>query len=205
MRGKQIICFYLLRKDVFRMPPDKDRLYIALYARGGVATMPGLEDSYHWALHVSPKIEPEDGGKGMRFHAREKLVIAGSPPRAQTVWAYDEAAVPLQRTAMVLVRIMIGKVKDRNRLRRIFQNIPLRPDVPDWNCVGWVQEAVETAFQDGEALGSCAKSWTAVRDTAMWYIAEKRAVHRFDSQAVGRFDLKRTATWDMLKDKELNP
>lgn len=27
------------------MPSDKDRLYVALYARGGRAVMPGLEDT----------------------------------------------------------------------------------------------------------------------------------------------------------------
>lgn len=27
------------------MPSDKDRLYVALYARGGAPVMPGLEDT----------------------------------------------------------------------------------------------------------------------------------------------------------------
>ncbi|KAM0274862.1 hypothetical protein ACHAQH_007787 [Verticillium albo-atrum] len=34
--------------------------------------MPGLEDTYHWALIVGPKIEDQDS-KGARFHANEKI------------------------------------------------------------------------------------------------------------------------------------
>ncbi|GAB1212609.1 hypothetical protein ATERTT37_001753 [Aspergillus terreus] len=41
------------------MPSNKDRLYVALYARASRPTMPGKEDTYHWALIVGLKIETD--------------------------------------------------------------------------------------------------------------------------------------------------
>ena len=36
--------FYIDTLYIFTMPSNKDRLYVALYARAGAATMPGGED-----------------------------------------------------------------------------------------------------------------------------------------------------------------
>ncbi|MCJ1335945.1 hypothetical protein MMC09_001219 [Bachmanniomyces sp. S44760] len=54
------------------MPSDKGRLYVALYARGGKPTMPGSEDTYHWALIVGPK-EEKEGKQGVRYHAVNRV------------------------------------------------------------------------------------------------------------------------------------
>ncbi|RYP06845.1 hypothetical protein DL764_002893 [Monosporascus ibericus] len=186
------------------MPSDKDRLYIALYARGGAPRMPGREDSYHWAFIVGPKVEPNGEGQGIRFHAKEKITVVGQPPRAQSQWVYDASPIPLQPTAMLLVRVAVGKVKDMRRLRAIFDHTPVRPGVPGWNCVGWIREALETALRDGKALGTAVNNWDSARDAAMWYVEKKKAEHRFDGRG-GRYDPRRAATWDMLERKELFP
>ncbi|KAI1314075.1 hypothetical protein F5Y03DRAFT_389558 [Xylaria venustula] len=144
--------------------------------------MLGLEDTYHWALIVGPKNELRAGAGGTRFHAKEKLTVTGVPPRPHTVWTYEEKPISLRPTPMLLVRILIAKVVDKNRLQAILQGIPIRSDAPGWNCVGWVQEALEALVQDGKALGTSAKSWVAVRDTAVLYVARKKAAHRFDGQ-----------------------
>lgn len=104
---------------------------------------------------------------------------------------------------MLLVRVVVGKIKNLDHTKEIFRNIPLRPDVPGWNCVEWVKEAFETALADGGALGTAAPNWTAVRDTAMDYVAKKKAAHRFDGQ--GKYDQAKAATWDLLEGKELQP
>lgn len=123
---------------------------------------------------------------------------------AQTVWEYEEREIPMRPTSMLLVRIMIGKVKDRNRLESILRNIPLQPEVEGWNCVAWVKEAINTALQDKRALGSPKNlSWDSIRDLAMWYVGEKKAAHRFDGQ--GEHDQSKAATWDMLEGVELVP
>ncbi|KAI1325731.1 hypothetical protein F5Y16DRAFT_411254 [Xylariaceae sp. FL0255] len=153
------------------MPSDKDRLYIALYARGGSPKMPGLEDTS--ALIVGPQNDKGPAAEGTRFHAKEVVTVTGVPPRPQMVWTYEEKNIALRPTALLLVRIVIGK------------------------------EAMEVLLQDGKALGTSAKSWTAVRDMSMQYVAQKKAAHRFDGK--GNYDLARVATWDMLEGKEIVP
>ncbi|GAB0137719.1 hypothetical protein EsDP_00005975 [Epichloe bromicola] len=179
------------------MPSDKDRLYVALHARGGAPVMPGLEDTYHWALIVGPKTESH-ASRGRRFHAKQKLHVFGNPPMPQHVWEYEEEEIPMMPTSMLLVRVVIGKVKELGRLKSILRNIPLRHEVGGWNCVAWVKEAVETALQDTRALkASEGLNWDSVRDVAMWYVEQKKAAHRFDGQ--GDYDQSKAATWDMLE------
>ncbi|KAF9693545.1 hypothetical protein EKO04_008470 [Ascochyta lentis] len=183
------------------MPSDKDRLYIALYARAGAPQMPGGEDKYHWAFIIGPKSE---GGSanGRRCHAKEFLqIVAGTPEK---IWKYENIEISLQPTSAILVRIMIGKVADGARLLDVFARTPIRAGYAGyeaWNCVSWVQEALAWAAQDGKALGTCLTDWKVVRDTAMWYVAKKAADHRFDGQ--GQFDQSRVATWDAIERKEL--
>ncbi|RYP48154.1 hypothetical protein DL769_011237 [Monosporascus sp. CRB-8-3] len=62
----------------------------------------------------------------------------------------------------------------------VLRNIPVRPEVFGRNCVAWVKEALESVIRDGGALGTAIKEWESTRDTAMWYVAKKRAEHRFD-------------------------
>ncbi|QPH02856.1 hypothetical protein C2857_007074 [Epichloe festucae Fl1] len=179
------------------MPSDKHRLYVALYARGGAPVMPGLEDTYHWALIVGPKTE-SNTSRGRRFHAKEKLHVFGNPPMPQYVWEYVEEDISMMPTSMLLVRVVFGKVKELSRLKSIFRNIPIRHEVGGWNCVAWVREAVETALQDRRVLRlSESLNWDSVRDVAMWYVEQKKAAHRFDGQ--GDYDQTKAATWDMLE------
>ena len=102
---------------------------------------------------------------------------------------------------MLLVRIVVAKIKDRRRLQSILKDTPLRPEVEGWNCVWWVQEALENACRDPSAIGSCIQDWECVRDTAMWYVTKKRAENRFDGSVP--YDSNEAPTWDMLEGKEV--
>ncbi|KAK8103192.1 hypothetical protein PG984_016338 [Apiospora sp. TS-2023a] len=104
---------------------------------------------------------------------------------------------------MLLIRIVVGKIKDMNRLRAILDRTPLRPEVKGWNCVEWVREALLAAAHDGKALGTCASDWKSVRDTAMGFVERKKASHRFDGSQ--SYDPTKAATWDMLAKVELIP
>ncbi|KAG4441311.1 hypothetical protein IFR05_003239 [Cadophora sp. M221] len=179
------------------MPSNKDRLYIALYARGGAATMPGGEDEYHWGLVVGPKIEAESK-KGMLYHAKEQMIGPG-----QSTWVFEERSISLLATSMLLVRIMVGKVESTERLVNILRNVPIRQGLEDWNCVSWVHEALEAVAADDKALGTHRVDWQAVRDASMWYVGEKKAQHRWDGS--GDFDVKYAATYDLLAKKETIP
>ncbi|KAI1158390.1 hypothetical protein F5B18DRAFT_665241 [Nemania serpens] len=177
---------------------DKDRLYLALYARGGPPTMPGREDAYHWALIVASK-DPDEDRHAIRFHAKENMT--GSPPKL--VWTYEEQRIAGGPQFMLLTRLVIGKVLDKGRLRSIIGGIPVRPETPGWNCIVWVREAVDAVLRDGKALSSAVETWTEIKDTAMHYIEAKKASHRFDGQ--GKLSGGTAATWDMLLNKEVIP
>ncbi|KAL0929465.1 uncharacterized protein CTRU02_215631 [Colletotrichum truncatum] len=182
------------------MPSDKDRLYVALYARGGQPKMPGLEDTYHWAFLVGPKHESANS-RGRRIHAKETMTLAGEPPMPQMQWEYESKKVTMAPTSAILVRVVIAKIEDKDRLKSIFEEISLESE--DFNCVKFVKDGWRAAQKDNKALGTSAKGWKAIRDTAMWYVEKKRAEHRFDG--TGTYDPTKVPTWDMLEDKELIP
>ncbi|KAJ8128064.1 hypothetical protein O1611_g5570 [Lasiodiplodia mahajangana] len=181
------------------MSSGTDCLCIALYARGRESKGPDIEDKYHWALIVAPKTELDDQSRSIRFHAKQ--TPSAEPPHL--VWRYEEERLDIGARNILLTRVVIGNVLDMGRLRSIFANIPVRPDVPNWNCVGWVREAVEAALKDSEALSSSITSWEAVKEKSLWYIQKKTVEHRFDGQ--GNFSGQKAATWDMLEDKEVIP
>lgn len=188
---------------------NKERLYVALYARGGNPTMPGGEDKYHWALVLGPKMERYNS-RGTRFHAHEKMHFADG--EARSVWEFEERDMSMAPTAMILVRILIAKVKDRNGLLAVLRSIPIRESQPGWNCVYWVQEAIQALYRHQESgYGIFERSayqldWDAVLATALWYVKEKQLSHRFDGQAAsGTFDQSKVATWDMLQKRERIP
>ncbi|KAK2811586.1 hypothetical protein FQN50_001928 [Emmonsiellopsis sp. PD_5] len=177
------------------MPSNKDRLYVALYARGGSPTMPEKEDTYHWALIVGPKVETQDG-MGVRYHAKERPKIGGG-----SEWLLEERECPLAPTNMLLVRIVVGKVADGNHLADILRSTPIRQGQPGWNCVFWVKEALERLKADAKALGTSAIEWDKVRNEAMDYCQRKRDQHRFDGQ--GDFDMRKVPTYDIMERKEI--
>lgn len=152
---------------------------------------------------TGPKVEPSSGGEGMRFHAKEVMTIAGEPPTPQWVWIYEEKPISLQPTQMLLVRVLIGKVKDRHRLHAAFRHTRVQPEIPGWNCVSWAQDGFREVLKDKKALEKVVDDWDFVRDTAMWYVEQKKAAHRFDG--LGEFNQSRVATWDMLSGEELIP
>ncbi|KJZ76624.1 hypothetical protein HIM_03960 [Hirsutella minnesotensis 3608] len=182
------------------MPFAKDRLYVALYVRGGLATMPDGEDRYHWALIIGPKSEGADA-RGTKVHAKERLVIAEG--KSHSVWELEESQIELAPTGMILVRVLVAKVKNRKRLVSILQSVPVRGGQPGWNCVGWVKEALELAQKDGKALRTAVVDWQTVRDAAMRYALDKEAAHRFDGKAEpGEFNMAKVPTWNLLKGSE---
>jgi hypothetical protein len=124
---------------------NKDRIYIALYARGGQDP-----NTYHWAIIVGPKKEVE-GGKGFRYHARQRLDPA-TPGRQE--WHYEALDIPLAQTSMLLARVMIGKVVDEARLSTTLAAVLLVQDDPAWTCRIWVRDAIAALEADGRSLGT---------------------------------------------------
>ncbi|PKX97055.1 uncharacterized protein P174DRAFT_364659 [Aspergillus novofumigatus IBT 16806] len=166
------------------MPSNKDRLYVALY-----------EPRYHWALIVGPKVGDE-GSLGVRYHAKERPKVAGV-----SEWFFEESECTPAPSSMLLVRIMIGKVADANRLVGILQNTPIRQGHPGWNCVFCVKEALEKLKVNPSALGTSVDDWETVRREAINYCQRKKEQHRFDGQ--GDFNMRQAPTYDLMERKEI--
>lgn len=144
---------------------------------------------------IGPKEEIE-GSQGYRYHAKERIRAGGI-----SEFYFEERKCSLLPTSMLLVRIMIGKIVDGQRLVAILRKIPVRRDQAEWNCVSWVQEALETIMADGKLLGTNSVEWGTVRDETMAYCQRKKDQHRFDGHGV--YDGKKVPTYDLIRLKEV--
>jgi hypothetical protein len=149
---------------------------------------------YHWALIVGAKDEGKND-TGKRYHAKERLV---GPGRSQ--WEFEERDVSIAPTSMLLVRVLVAKVANMDRLASIVRTIPIQQDKAGWNCVSWVQEALRALKGDGKTLGTSVADWDKVRDAAMSYVQKKKDEHRFDGE--GDFDMQKAPTFDLTKGRE---
>lgn len=111
-------------------------------------------------------------------------------------WQFEKKATSLLPTSMLLVRVLIGKIHDTQRLDAILSRVPIRGGISGWNCVYWIKEALAILEGDGKSLGTHVTDWTKVRDTIMHYCERKKNQGRFqppnyDSQRVPTYDLTR--------------
>lgn len=155
-------------------------------------------DRYHWALTTGPKKE-NDKSEGLRVHAREKFDYATNT----IAWKFEERAIPVYATEMLLARICVGKIEDDDKFVSIVRSIPIRDKEQGWNCVFWVAEALERLVADEGAMGTSVMDWQTVRDAAMSYVQEKKDAHRFDGR--GDYDMRKAATFSLIEGKELIP
>ncbi|PYH43493.1 uncharacterized protein BP01DRAFT_402582 [Aspergillus saccharolyticus JOP 1030-1] len=154
------------------MPANKDRLYIALFARGGKATMPGKEDTHHWAILIGSKAAT-NAGSSVQYHAKERISQEG-----KSEFFFEEHDASAQ---MLL----------------ILRGIPVSQNVSGWNCVSWVKEALEVVDADTQALASTRVcDWGRVRDAAIEYCQRKKDQHRFDGK--GDYDMGVIPTYDLM-------
>ncbi|KAL9127601.1 MAG: hypothetical protein Q9217_003559 [Psora testacea] len=156
--------------------------------------MPGKEDTYHWAFIIGPKQEKE-GVQGVRYHAINRT----------DGWVFEERSTSLDSTNMLLVRVMIGKVIDTEGVERVMHSIQMKNNDPAWNCVIWIKNIL-AKLAEGKTMGTSQLDWQTVRDTALRYVEEKKAQHRFDGKArEGQFNTRKPATFDLLTGKEVIP
>ncbi|KAI4853172.1 hypothetical protein E4T44_01006 [Aureobasidium sp. EXF-8845] len=179
------------------MPSNKDRLYLALYARAGAAKMVGKEDTYHWELLVGPKSDRTED-EGVRYHARERMKQDGN-----SEWEFEEAPTTMLPARMIMVRILIAKIESREKLAEILKQIPIRQGQQGWNCVGWIKEALSKLQESTNVTGRSVLEWGVVRNAAMSYCQKKKDQHRFDGE--GKFDTTRVATFDLIQGGETVP
>lgn len=110
-------------------------------------------------------------------------------------------------TAMILVRVIIGKVANLERVAAVLREVPVHDNQSGWNCVWWLREALEMLRADGKALSggrASAASWEEAGEAALGFVRRKEREHRFDGKAApGWFDMSRVATYDLLRGEEV--
>lgn len=126
--------------------------------------------------------------------------------RTQSRWVFEERDIGMNPTAMILVRVIIGKVANLERLAAVLRDVPVRDNQSGWNCVWWLREALDMLRADGKALSgkSPASEWEQAGEAALGFVRRKEREHRFDGRAApGWFDMSRVATYDLLSGEEV--
>ncbi|KAF5687169.1 hypothetical protein FDENT_5493 [Fusarium denticulatum] len=164
--------------------------------------MPGHEDRYHWAFIVDPENETKNSQR-KRFHVKKLLKVVGDQQTVKSYWHFEEIDISTAAPSMILTRVLIGKVKDLDRLRFRLRHTPIQQEVKAWNWIDWIEAAFYEITQDCSNLETCVMKWEVLRDTVMRYIELKTLAHRFDGTRA--YDFTKVPTWDMFRGAEVIP
>lgn len=119
-------------------------------------------------------------------------------------FVFEERPVSMMPADMILVRLMLAKVENMDRLTQLLRQIPIRrAEEENWNFVSWVKEALLRIEQSKGVVGKSVVDRKAVRDAALTYCQQKRYQHRFDG--TGKHDHSQVPTFDMMQMKETVP
>ncbi|KAB8346211.1 hypothetical protein FH972_023256 [Carpinus fangiana] len=159
--------------------------------------------SHHWGLMVAPK-NASGRGFGTKYHAKNPPSLPNSD---DPTWVFETKQVPLEPFEMILVRVTVAKVADRKKLDRILKAVPVVLDSDDWNCVGWVEDALAELRKEtsrGALTSGAVLGWEKVKLEAKVFVQKKKDEHRFDGKAEqGKFDSMKVPTWSALEGREL--
>jgi hypothetical protein len=170
------------------MPSNKDRVSIALYARGG------RPNTYHWALIVGPKQETSNT-KGFRHDAKQDIGC--------TQWYYNVQNITTTAAQMLLVRVTFAKVEDTAQLNRTLAAVPIVQNDPSWTCRIWVKNAIAALEADGKSLGTKVTDWETLENSAQDYVRTKIDAGRFSGP--GDWDPQFAPTYDLMNGMEIIP
>ncbi|KAF5250790.1 hypothetical protein FANTH_4062 [Fusarium anthophilum] len=164
--------------------------------------MPRHEDRYHWAFIVEPEITTKNSQR-KRFHVKKLLKLMGDQRTVTSYWHFEEIDISTDAPSMILTKVLIGKVKDLDRLCLSIRRTPIQQEVKTWNWIDWIEAAFHEITQDYGNLETCVTTWESLRDTVMCYIELKMLAHRFDGTRA--YDFTKVPTWDMLRGAEVIP
>lgn len=189
---------------------NKPRLYLALYARLK------YPNSYHYALHVTPKKESIDTHslETTKYHCKNQLTLDQETGKLSSPWALEVAKINPSTDSRLLCRILLGKIQRRSgnlrAVEELFTHIPIFQDDETYNCVAWVRLAlvqldlnnlVRWAWPGGmEGPG-----WEFVQRTALNYVKSKKLQGRFEVRNGLELEEGRVATYDMILARETVP
>ncbi|KAI9809078.1 MAG: hypothetical protein M1825_002367 [Sarcosagium campestre] len=185
------------------MARNKPRLCLALYAR------PKHPDTYHEALMICPKLLSEKPVSpsplpAVKYHVKNTLQRIND--ELAQPWVYERQELPDVATdPRLLVRIVIGKVLDAQRIEEILRDaVPIyQVDDDDeekahsFNCAEWVRMATEALRTHG--VVDKLADWQHVKSVALEYVERKKTEGRWKA---GSDHLAAIATFDMLENRQ---
>ncbi|KAI1915960.1 hypothetical protein LOZ53_000867 [Ophidiomyces ophidiicola] len=122
------------------MPPNKDRLYIALFAHS-------RPDAYHWAFLVSPKENSNSNYQTIQYHATNRIQLRDGMMKA--TWELERVQLGKSEPVRLLARILIGKVeRSRDELDKSLESVAVVQDDPNWRCRTWAEHALTQLGKD---------------------------------------------------------
>jgi hypothetical protein len=176
------------------MVSNKPRLYVAQYAQGGDESV--RPRRFHWALLVCPK---SDNGPTYRYHVINTL----QPGVAGQRWRFEARPLANFSTQLLLTRMLIAKIDRPADLGRSLESLRLVQGDPAWTCRVWVSEAIQQLDQDGILGHSKITDWARIEQACREYAESKYAVRRWSDEPNGRWIAGQTATYDLLRGKEM--
>ncbi|KAI9764727.1 MAG: hypothetical protein M1840_008119 [Geoglossum simile] len=171
------------------MSSDKDRLYIALYARSSPST-------YHWAFLVSQKGNDK---AAVRYHAVNKAEVydGGIKPK----WIFEKRELDDLMTQMLLVRVLVAKIQNSSALEGSLRSVPIVQDDTSWTCRIWVRDALQKLADDGVLGTNAGTAWARIEKECYDYVTRKKAEGRFDVIKAS----EPPPTFDLICGKETSP
>jgi hypothetical protein len=117
---------------------------------------------YHWAFLLVPT-EQTPTSQALRINARNYHNSEDS-----TAWYYEEIKVPIGDTPKLLAQKHIGDIINLDDSLETLRDIPLRQGDSEWNCVMWIQEALDALRGEyGGAKFVSEIDWAALREEVM--------------------------------------
>lgn len=138
----------------------------------------------------------DDGAdEGIRYQVKERLRSNGG-----SEWVLEVVKVSMAPTQMALIRLLVAKIEKPDAMAQLLRSIPIREGQAGCKCVLWVKEALSHLKASTGTIGTSVVDWVTVRDSAMAYCKQKHDLHRFDG--MGKFDMSRVPTFDLIRNKE---
>lgn len=160
-----------------KMPRNKPRLSIALYARTN------LSNDYHYALIVSPK----EGSSGITmYHATNARRSTQGLPTQR--WRHEKFTLSsLSKEPRLLALVTIAKLLvPLDEITEILSEVPIyQPDdgelFKSFNCSVWVRSAVQKLSEARAIAGEGSlKDWGTLNNRALKFVMEKKQEGQWD-------------------------
>lgn len=117
---------------------------------------------YHWAFLLVPT-DQTPTSQALRINARNYHNSLDT-----TAWYYEEIKVPVGDTPKLLSQKQIGDIINLDEALETLRDTPLRQGDPDWNCVTWIQDALDMLKAEyGGTKFEADIDWAALREEVM--------------------------------------